>query len=180
MNPDSAAVQPAAASILGDELVTALSALATAEARQQFLAAHPALVTSGIVLQLKDLVLRQLRSDPAQALTLAETCLAIAERLNHPESLAHAFRSKANALYGVGEHKLAIEYHRRAADVYLSLGNHDELARTLSASIQPHLLLGQYDEAFAAADEARRIFQAGGNRWRLARLEITVGNIYHR
>src|SRR5437763_12383686 len=168
MNPDSAAVKPAAASALGEELVAALSALATAEARQQFLAAHPALVTPETVLHLKDLVLRQLRSDPAQALTLAETCLAIAERLNHPDSLAHGLRSKANALYGVGEHKLAVEYHRRAADVYISLGNHDALARTLGAPIQPHLLLGQYDEAFAAAEEARRIFQAGGNRWRLA------------
>ena len=181
MNPDSAAVKPASASsATSEELVAALSALVTAEARQQFLSAHPALVSPETVLRLKDLVLRQLRSDPAQALTLAESCLAIAERLNHPESLAHGFRSKANALYGVGEHKLAVEYHRRAADVYISLGNHDELARTLSASIQPHLLLGQYDEAFAAAEEARRIFQASGNLWRLARLEINLGNIYHR
>src|SRR5207248_5646869 len=175
MNPDSAAAKPASASsATSEELVAALSALVTAEARQQFLSAHPALVSSETVLRLKDLVLRQLRSDPAQALTLAESCLAMAERLNHPESLAHGFRSKANALYGVGEHKLAIEYHRRAADVYISLGNHDELARTLSASIQPHLLLGQYDEAFAAAEEARRIFQASGNLWRLARLDINI------
>jgi CHAT domain-containing protein len=181
MNPDSAAAKPASdPAALADELLAALSVLATAEARQQFLAAHPALVTTETVLYLKDVVLRQLRSDPAQALVISEACLAIAERLNHPESLAHAFRSKANALYGIGEHKLAVEYHRRAADVYISLGNHDELARTLSASIQPHLLLGQYDEAFAAAEEARRIFQASGNRWRLARLEINLGNIYHR
>src|SRR5437763_3658056 len=110
MNPDSAAVKPAAASALGEELVAALSALATAEARQQFLSAHPALVSPETVLRLKDLVLRQLRADPAQALTLAESCLAIAERLNHPEYLDHVFRSKANALYGVGEHMLDVEF----------------------------------------------------------------------
>ena len=163
-----------------DELVALCSNLTTADARQKFLNAHPELSSAETVLQLKDLVLQQVRSDPAQALSLAEVCLMIAEHLNHPESFAHGLRTKANALYCVGDHKLAIQYHRRAADVYVSLGNHDELARTLSASIQPHLLLGQYDEAFAAAAEARRIFEASGNRWRIARLDINIGNIYHR
>jgi CHAT domain-containing protein len=166
--------------VTDEQLVAECIKLTTENTRRQFLAAHPELGTAEAVLRMKDLVLRQLRNDPAQALCLAEVCLMIAEQHDHPESLAHGLRTKANALYGVGEHRLAVQYHRRAADCFISLGNHDELARTLSASIQPHLLLGQYEEAFAAAAEARRIFEASGNRWRIARLDINIGNIYHR
>ncbi len=178
MNGASAASkQP---TVTDEQLIAQSVELTTAESRRQFLTAHPELGTAETVLRIKDLVLRQLRSDPAGALVLAELCLMTAEGLNHPESLAHSLRTKANAHYGVGEHELAVQYHRRAADLYVSLGNQDELARTLSASIQPHLLLGQYDQAFTAAAEARRIFEATGNRWRIARLDINVGNIYHR
>src|SRR5947209_16903067 len=46
-------------SATSEELVAALSALVTAEARHQFLSAHPALVSPETVLRLKDLVLRQ-------------------------------------------------------------------------------------------------------------------------
>jgi CHAT domain-containing protein len=181
MSPDPGTSRPPVAGADSDEeFAQTFSSLTSPDLRERFFAAHPAFVTAATVRRLKEIVLRQVRSQPAEALALAEVCLNIAERLNDAEALAHGLRTKANALYAVGEHKLAVDYHRRAADVYLSLGNLDELARTLSASIQPRLLLGQYEEAFAAADEARRIFEAGGNRWRLARLDINVGNIYHR
>jgi CHAT domain-containing protein len=163
-----------------EEILAHCATLTTAEARREFLTAHPELGTAETVLRIRDLVLRQLRSDPARALSLAEICLMIAESLNDPGSLAHGLRAKANAHYGVGEHGLAIQFHQRAADLYRSLGDQDEVARTLSASIQPHLLLGQYDQAFAAAAEAQRIFESTGNRRRIARLDINVGNIYHR
>jgi CHAT domain-containing protein len=55
-----------------------------------------------------------------------------------------------------------------------------ELARTLSGCIQPLLLLGRYDQALAAAEQARAIFKKQGNVLRVARLEVNVGNIYHR
>src|SRR5258707_12131211 len=42
------------------------------------------------------------------------------------------------------------------------------------------LLLGEYNRAFAAAERARQIFSTEGNAWRLARLEINIGNIHYR
>ena len=42
------------------------------------------------------------------------------------------------------------------------------------------ILLGEYDQAFRAADRAREIFSRLDDQRRLARLEINVGNIYHR
>ncbi len=59
-------------------------------------------------------------------------------------------------------------------------GDQTQIARTLSASIQPLILLGEYERAFAAAAGARRIFQSESNPWRLARMEVNEGNIYHR
>ncbi|HJX84665.1 MAG TPA: tetratricopeptide repeat protein, partial [Candidatus Angelobacter sp.] len=178
MSGDSAASkQP---TLTDEQILAQCVTLTTPETRQQFLTAHAELVSAETVLRMQDVVLRQLRNEPAQALSLAEVCFMIAEQLDDPASLAHSLRTKANALYGVGDHRLAVQYHRRAADVYISLGDDDQLARTLSTSIQPLLLLGQYEEAFAAAADARKIFECSGNRWRIARLDINVGNIYHR
>src|SRR2546426_2178332 len=70
--------------------------------------------------------------------------------------------------------------HQRAVELFEAAGEDLELARTLSGSIQPLLLLGRYDQALAAGDRARTIFADQGNTWRLARLEINIGNIYHR
>jgi CHAT domain-containing protein len=42
------------------------------------------------------------------------------------------------------------------------------------------LLLGWYDQALAAGERAGAIFRKQGNTRRLARLEINIGNIYHR
>ena len=50
-----------------------------------------------------------------------------------------------------------------------------------SGSIQPLLLLlASTAGAFAAGERARKIFADQGNTWRLARLEINIGNIYSR
>jgi len=42
------------------------------------------------------------------------------------------------------------------------------------------ILVGEYDQAFQAVERAREIFSQLDDPWRLARLEINVGNIYHR
>ena len=71
--------------------------------------------------------------------------------------------------------------HEQAAALFEKAGEQAELARTLSGSIQPMLLLGRYEEALAAGERARADLSearqyAGG--WR--GLEINIGNIYHR
>ena len=72
MSANTGASKQTVASAQPDEQILAqFAGLTTAEARQHFLASHPEFSTREMVLQLKDLVLRQLRSDPAQALLLA-------------------------------------------------------------------------------------------------------------
>jgi len=111
---------------------------------------------------------------------MADLALTICQDTNDKESLARALRAKANVLYAQREHSSAVQLHEQAVACFESIGRTHEVARTLSGSIQPMLLLGEYDRAFAAAERARQIFAAEGNAWRLARLEINVGNIYHR
>ena len=82
--------------------------------------------------------------------------------------------------FALNDHRAAVERHDQALVLFEQAGDETQVARTLSASIQPLILLGDYERAFAAAARARKIFLAEPNRWRLARMEVNEGNIYHR
>jgi CHAT domain-containing protein/tetratricopeptide (TPR) repeat protein len=164
----------------GDALIMELGQLSTDAARRKFLAKHPKLIRQSTVEQLAQLVVQRVRVSTKEALQLADAATLIAKRLRQKEAQALASRAMANALYSSGDYRAAIEHHQRATRLYESLRNWKEMARTLSSSIQPMILVGEYDQAFKAVDRAREIFSRLEDPWRLARLEINVGNIYHR
>src|SRR6266852_4868082 len=163
-----------------DTLIAELGRLSSETARRQFLAQHKKLIRQEIVEQLAQLVVQRVRVSTQEALNLAEAAVLIARRLRRKEALALGLRAKANALYASGDNRAAVEHHQQAFRLYESLGSWNEAARTLSSSIQPIILLGEYDQAFQAAERAREIFARPDVPWRLARLEINLGNIYHR
>src|SRR2546427_7791552 len=163
-----------------DTLMAELGQLSSEPARRKFLAQHKKLFRQEIVEQLAQLVVQKVRVSTQEALHLAEAAVLIAKRLRRKEALALGLRAKANALYSSGDNRAAIEHHQQAFKLYESLGIWMEAGRTLSSSIQPMILLGEYDQAFQAAERAREIFERLDDPWRLARLEINVGNIYHR
>jgi CHAT domain-containing protein/tetratricopeptide (TPR) repeat protein len=163
-----------------DTLLIELGRLSSESLRRKFLTQHKHLLRQEIVEQLARLVVQKIRVSTQEALSLAEAAVLIARRLRRKEPLALALRAKANALYSSGEYRAAIDHHQQAFRFYESLGIWNEAARTLSSSIQPMILLGEYDQAFQAAERAREIFALLNDPWRLARLEINIGNIYHR
>jgi CHAT domain-containing protein len=163
-----------------ENLFAQLARLPDDGARREFLALNPGLLKPEVVADLADQAREKIRVDVREALSLADVALIIAADLDHKESLARALRAKANVLYARGEHAAAVDLHEQAAAWFESVGQPHEVARTLSGSIQPMLLLGEYNRAFAAAERARQIFAAEGNSWRLARLDINIGNIYYR
>jgi CHAT domain-containing protein len=165
---------------LTPELIAKLAQLASEADRRKFLARHRRLVQRASVEQLAELVVEKVRVSTQEALHLAEAAILIAGRLKCKEALALSLRAKANALYSSGDNRAATELHQQAFQLYESLGNRKEAARTLSTSIQPSILLGEYDQAFHAAERAREIFTRLHDQRSLARLEINVGNIYHR
>jgi CHAT domain-containing protein len=163
-----------------DVLIAELGQLSTDATRRKFFTKHPKLIRQSTIEQLAQLVVQRVRVSTKEALHLAEAAILIAKRLRRKEAHALALRAMANALYSTGNHRAAIEHHQRAIQLYESLGAWKEMARTLSSSIQPMILVGEYDQAFHAVERAREIFSRLGDPWRLARLEINVGNIYHR
>lgn len=120
------------------------------------------------------------RVDLRKACTLAETALALAAQLGDSESRAWALRSVANSLGFVGENRKAAELHAQAVELFRQAAQPLEVARTLSTSIRSLILLGEYDQALAAAGQAKAIFTEANDALRLARLDINIGNIFHR
>ncbi|HKV61371.1 MAG TPA: CHAT domain-containing protein [Candidatus Acidoferrum sp.] len=163
-----------------EELLFELAQIETDPARRKFLARHRNLMRDEVVEQLAKLVVEWVRVNTRQAVHLAEAAVLIGKKLRGKESLALGLRAKANALYAFGNNAGAVEHHEKAFELYEELKNQSEAARTLSSSIQPLILLGEYDRAFQAAERAREVFVRHNDTRRLARLEINVGNIYHR
>jgi CHAT domain-containing protein len=166
--------------VLFSELLPEFSRLEQDADRQAFLSRYPMLVRAGVVEELAGLVLEKLGLDAREALRIAEVLVLMARKLGREEGVALALRTKANALHACGENRTAIEHHQQAYEIYASCGNWLEAARTLSHSIQPLILVGEYERAFDASKEAKAIFQRLGEGKRLASLENNVGNILHR
>jgi CHAT domain-containing protein/Tfp pilus assembly protein PilF len=161
-------------------LLQQLARVETDPGRRKFLSSHKELMHSEVVKQLADLVLEKIRVDTKEALRLAETAVLIGRKLRRKEDIALATRAKANALYACGDNRAAVEHHEQAIEMYEALGNLKEAARTLSSSIQPLILLGEYDRAFKSSEKARETFIRIGETRRIANLDNNVGNIFHR
>jgi tetratricopeptide (TPR) repeat protein len=165
---------------LSADLIEQIANLKDGAGREEFFARNKNL-PSAVVQQLNESSRERLRIDPNHALALAEAAVVLAGRFpDEREAIARAFRAKANALYTIGDNAQALEYHGRALEIFRATLNAEEQARTLNSSIQPNILLGQYDQALEAAEGARAIFGAIGDARRLGHVEINVGNLYHR
>jgi CHAT domain-containing protein len=163
-----------------DLLLKELVELNDEASQAEFVWQNQILLQPDVVTHLTEQVREQVRVEVSRALRIANVALKIANQLGDHESRARALRAKANVLYAKGEHPAAVELHEQAVSLFEAANNANEVARTLSGSIQPMLLMGDYNRAFAAGDRARQIFASEGNTWRLARLEINIGNIYYR
>ena len=164
----------------GERLYAELAKLTDDRSRRRFLSRHPVLLRREAVARLSEMVPQKVRVDVNEALALAQAAELIARRLRSAEALAQSLRAKGNALYALNEHKSAVEHHEQAIRLFGKVGKRIEVGRTLSTSIQPLILLGEYERAEKAASRAREIFAREGDELRLARLELNVGNIYHR
>jgi CHAT domain-containing protein len=163
-----------------EELLQKLLLLRDKSAQSRFFVAHPELLHSETVVRLSDSSRDQAKIDTVRALQLAELAMEVAGGLKDRKARARSFRAMGNALYVSGQNEAAINYHENASRLFGRAGSRKEVARTLSASIQPLILMGRYDRAFTNAKRARRIFTSLNDDWRLARLDLNTGNILHR
>jgi len=164
----------------GEPAIGELLGLSDLRGRKEYLRRHPQLLQPCTVERLAESVREKVRINLDEALRAAEVALEIAEHIGHRNSIARGLRAKANALHFLGQNIAAADLHQKAVALFESDGDAKELGRTLSASIQPLILLGEYDRALAAAHRAQEIFNRSEDKLRLARLQINVGNIYYR
>lgn len=163
-----------------DETVEALLTLADDATRTTYVDTRPELVQAALVEQLVEAARQHLSIDRRRSLALAAAAETIATRVGDDRLLARSVRARANALWASRANVAAVEHHQRALRAFEAAGDQAEIARTLSASIQPLIFLGRYDEAMRAAERARDLFATLGDELRLARLDVHVGNIFHR
>lgn len=165
---------------LTSEDLARISALTTPDDRRKFLADHKSLVSADVVAELNAATMKEFRVNTATALVLADTAIQIANILCRLELLAQSKRIKAHVLSERGEYVTAIALYNEAETLFHQAKDPEGVGRTVTAAIHPHIMVGDYDGAFALATKAQDIFSEMGDKRRLARLENNIGNIFHR
>jgi CHAT domain-containing protein/tetratricopeptide (TPR) repeat protein len=125
-------------------------------------------------------VIALLRNDVRRAERVAEEALWIASQLQDPFTTSKAARLKGHVLAVRGKYREAVSEYEASAEGFRASGSDLEAAITINASLQTLIYDGQYDRAFRLAEEARQIFLHHKDQTRLARLDISLGNIFYR
>jgi CHAT domain-containing protein/Flp pilus assembly protein TadD len=164
---------------LSPTVLCALSSLSDDGKRRTFLRKRN-LLCAEVVLELNAATQRELRVNTKNALSLAEAAILAARRVRRSDLLAQSYRMKANVLAAGGGYQAAVVLYEAALGLFEKAADQEGIGRTLTAAIQPHIMLGAYDRAFEVAERAQAVFRMLGDERRLARLENNIGNIYHR
>jgi CHAT domain-containing protein/tetratricopeptide (TPR) repeat protein len=164
---------------LTSAVLSALSSLTDDDQREAFFRKHD-LLRDELVLELNSATQQELRVNTKSALSLAEAAVLVARLIRNVGFLAQSNRIKANVLAASGENQAAVALYDHALALFEEANDQEGVGRTLTAAIQPHIMLGTYDRAFELAERAQQIFRGLHDQRRLARLENNIGNIFHR
>ena len=148
--------------------------------RRVFLEQNPQLQLEDMVLYLATQVPKIARDDTNRALQMAGLASWLAEILNDDYCCARSARAMGHVLQLKGKLRESLLEYQKALDLFTKLKLEPEIGITLSGSLQPLILLGDYREAQCREEKARKIFKAQGDELRLARLDSNLGNILHR
>ncbi len=147
---------------------------------EDFLRQHPELHTRESLEQLSQEVLKALRQDRDLAERLARASHKLAEAMNDDYGRGLSAKSFGNIRYLAGHYEAALKYYHTAVELFRARGLAIDAAVTLSSSIHAQILLGRYDDAFAAVSEARAVFEQHDERLLLARLDSNEAQIFMR
>jgi CHAT domain-containing protein len=163
-----------------ETLTTRLANLDPLMGPEEIAELHPDLCRREVVIRIADEANRVAREDVSRAEHLAAVAAWLAEAIDDDFCRARATRSAANMKVLRGRNDEALAELSNALDLFRRLGVENEIAATLSSSLQPLIYLGRYDEALESAGQARTIAARIGDDLLLARIEINSGNILHR
>ncbi len=170
-------------SLLGDidQAIEALTREPNAARRREILLSRPEWLNAETVVRLYEATVRLSRVDMTLAERAARSAVWLSRRVKDEAAQALGLRALGHVHYLKGRNEPALRHYQAALAINDRLGMELEVGRTLSGGyLQTLIYLGQYDDAFAAADRARDIFSRCGDRLRLARLDTNIGNVLNR
>jgi tetratricopeptide (TPR) repeat protein len=148
--------------------------------RRFFLQQNPHLRPQEMVLYLAAQVPKIAREDADRAMQMASLASWLAEISDDDYCRARSARATGHVLQLKGKLRDSLAEYQKALDVFTRLKVESEIGITLSGSLQPLILLGDYKESHRRGERARKIFKALGDELRLARLDSNLANILHR
>src|SRR5512146_614373 len=160
--------------------VVTLSMTDQVAARRELLLSQPDACCKENFDALYDGVIALLRTDVGRAYRVAEEAGWLAAQLNDRFVNAKAARMQGHVLAVQGKYNDALAQYEASIAEFDALHSDFEAAITINASLQTLIYGGHYERAFNMAERARAVFEAHNDQTRLARLEISIGNIYYR
>lgn len=148
--------------------------------RRSLLQRNPEFLSRDLVLYLAGQVPKLARNDADHAIRCAELAAWLSEILDDDYCRARSARAMGHPLQLQGKLRESLEKYQSAIELFAKLKQDSELAITLSGSLQPLILLGDYNESRSRGEKARKIFKAQNDELRLARLDANLANILHR
>jgi hypothetical protein len=127
--------------------VEQLLAMPEESSRRVFLQQNPHLQHQSMVVYLASQVPTIARNDVDRALQLAGLASWLAEILNDDYCRARSARAMGHPLQLKGKHRESLLEYQKALDLFTKLNLESEVGITLSGSLQPLILLGNYEES---------------------------------
>ena len=162
------------------QAVERLLAVPEESSRRLFLQQNPQFQLQDMVFYLATQVPKIARDDADRALQMAGLAGWLAEIVNDDYCRARGARAMGHVFQLKGKFRDSLVEYQKALDLFAKLKSETELGITLSGSLQPLMLLGDYEESRLREEKARKIFKAQGDDLRLARLDSNLGNLLHR
>ena len=162
------------------ELTDQLLAADTISARQELVEQGGEICNREVIVGIADAVNHIARENLPRAERLAEVACWLTEFSGDLFCRARIRRAAGNLQVLRGNYANAIQTFQTCLEQFATISEEIEVAATLSGSLQPLIYLGRYSEALERAQQARDIAERRHDELLLARLDLNVGNIFHR
>jgi tetratricopeptide (TPR) repeat protein len=162
------------------ELIDQLLAADSVSERQELVDQAREICDREVIVAIADAVNRIAREDLPRAERLAEVTCGVAEHSSDLFCSARIRRASGNLQVLRGKYADAIQTFQTCLERFAAIGEEIEVAATLSGSLQPLIYLSRYSEALERAQQARDIARRHQDDLLLARLDLNIGNIFHR
>ncbi len=135
---------------------------------------------------LRDLMVERLKQeadrhwviDPHISLRLGRTIVLVGYLTADARTIALGTMARADGIRLLGEPRFALQLCERAGILFKHCGDEGGWARTRISRMGALMVLGQLQEALAAAMDARSILERQRDRLRLARLDLNIAFVY--